>query len=113
MLEATPAAGIARQGWNFLRVHRRHRSLAVSLLATAIVLGPLASARGASQPAVRYLPNVLPRLDLATLVGAAPPGAPMNLTISLAHPDPQAEQAAYQAMYDPTSPAYRHFLTPA
>ncbi|HEY2429501.1 MAG TPA: protease pro-enzyme activation domain-containing protein, partial [Acidimicrobiales bacterium] len=51
--------------------------------------------------------------DLARNLGPVGSSTPLNLVVSLSHPDPAGEQAAYTAMYDPASAAYHHFLTPA
>ena len=52
--------------------------------------------------------------DLARhVVGPAPAGQTMRLDIALKHPNPAGEQAAYAAMYNPSSSSYHEFLTPA
>src|SRR5579862_1880469 len=85
-------------------------SLACSLVAAAAVVGP-AGVRAAGT--TTYIPNVLPGLSLATLVGPAPAAQTMRLDIALSHPNAAGEQAAYAAMYNPTSATYHQFLTPA
>ncbi len=85
-------------------------SLACTVVAAAAVAGP-AGVRAAS--ATTYIPNVLPGLSLATLVGPAPASQTMRLDIALNHPNTAGEQAAYAAMYNPASLTYHQFLTPA
>ena len=60
-----------------------------------------------------YLPDVLPGITLATLDGPAPAAQTMRLDIALTHPNAAGEQAAYSAMYNPSSPSFHQFLTPA
>jgi pseudomonalisin len=105
----------------------RRRRLA-TLAATSLALGSLGStaAFAATGPALSH-----PALDAATLVatatrawpvadipglqvlGSVPSGQVLNLVISLKPRDPAGEVAALKAMYDPASPTYEHFLTPA
>jgi pseudomonalisin len=89
----------------------------VAATATLLLVASLTGARAnellAPAPRDVYLPDVLPRLDLATNLGPAAPATPLNLVVALAHPDPDGEQAAYAAMYDPAGPGYHRFLTPA
>ena len=59
------------------------------------------------------LPDVLPGITLATLDGPAPANQTMRLDIALNHPNVAGEQAAYSALYNPSSPTYHQFLTPA
>lgn len=68
-----------------------------------------------SDPAVatHVVPGVLPGLALATKQGPAPAGRQMTIGVSLQRPDAVAEHRFYQALYDPSSPLYHHFLTPA
>ena len=49
----------------------------------------------------------------ATLVGPAPSGATLPLVVALHPRDAAALAAEVQAVSDPRSPEYRHFLTPA
>lgn len=58
-------------------------------------------------------PNVLPGLSLATDLGAAAASTPMRLVVAVQRPDADAEKAFISAAHDPSSPDYRHFLTPA
>jgi DNA-binding beta-propeller fold protein YncE len=49
----------------------------------------------------------------ATLIGPAPAATPLPLDVTLKPRDPAALAAEVQAISDPGSPEYRHFLTPA
>ncbi len=49
----------------------------------------------------------------ATLIGPAPAATPLPLVVTLKPRDPAALAAEVQAISDPGSPEYRHFLTPA
>src|ERR1700728_4075763 len=49
----------------------------------------------------------------ATLVGPAPTSTSLPLTVTLKPRDPSALAAEVQAVSDPGSPEYHHFLTPA
>jgi pseudomonalisin len=94
--------------------HARLSRWAIPLAGLSIALGaavtnPVAHAAGTTV----YIPDVLPGITLATLDGAAPAGHTMRLTIALNHPDTAAEQAAYSAIYNPSSKQYHQFLTPA
>lgn len=55
---------------------------------------------------------VLPGLAHADRLGAARPTTVLTVGLGLAHPYPAAEQALYKQLYTPSSPLYRHFLTP-
>src|SRR5579862_3270980 len=77
--------------------------------AAAVAVPQAAHAAGSTV----YLPDVLPGITLATLDGPAPAGQTMRLDIALTHPDAAAEQAAYSAIYNPSSPSFHQFLTPA
>jgi pseudomonalisin len=56
--------------------------------------------------------NVL--YGLASLTSsAANPATPMEIGIALSQPNPAGEQSLYQSLYQPGSPAYHQFLTPA
>ncbi|MGH2717521.1 MAG: protease pro-enzyme activation domain-containing protein, partial [Actinomycetota bacterium] len=57
--------------------------------------------------------DVLPGLASATSLGPAEPGKRLDIDVALAHPNPAGETALYQAIYDPASPSYHQFLTPA
>ncbi|HVW42121.1 MAG TPA: S53 family peptidase [Amycolatopsis sp.] len=69
----------------------------------------MASASGLSM----VTQNVLPGLANATALGAAPSSTPMSLVVTLARPDPAAEQALLDAEHTPGGPDFRRFLSPA
>ena len=92
------------------RVNRWLVSCAGLVIAAAAVAAPQAA--HAAAPTV-YLPDVLPGITLATLNGPAPASQTMRIDIALSHPNPAGEQAAYSAMYNPSSSSYHEFLTPA
>ena len=92
------------------RLGRCAAAFACTVAAAAAVAGP-AHVRAAG--ATKYIPDVLPGITLATLEGPAPATQTMRLDIALSHPNPTGEQAAYAAIYNPSSPSFHHFLTPA
>lgn len=59
------------------------------------------------------VPAVLAGLPLATLEGPAPAGQAIRIGLSLQRPDPSGEAQLYNDLYDPASPRYHQFLTPA
>jgi subtilase family serine protease len=77
---------------------------------TAVPAPATASPGGRS---FRLAVDVLPGLNLLTPTGVAPSGQALEIGVGLALPDQAALQAFYQSEYDPSSPDYRHFLTPA
>ncbi len=94
-----------------------HRGVISLVSAGVLAASAVASFATASAPtkatALVRTKAVLPGLAHATSLGAAPGSMRLTIGLGLAHPDPAGEQAAYRALYDPKSPAYRHFLTPA
>src|SRR6476469_424241 len=88
---------------------RKLPSCTVLAVLAAAALAPSASAA----PRLRGVISTMP----TQLAGVARTGAPANqaLTIGvlLAHPDPRGEDRLLKALYDPASPAYHQFLTPA
>ncbi|HEX9546750.1 MAG TPA: protease pro-enzyme activation domain-containing protein, partial [Acidimicrobiales bacterium] len=105
--------------------------LAIGLLLTAAPLTPgvgAAPAQGvlsghsgigagdttlARRGAVRLERDVLPGLSRLVPSGTPPPGQVLHIGVGLALPDPAAAQAYYRGEYDPASPEYGEFLTPA
>lgn len=84
-------------------------------LAFLSVLGTSVSAAGAATPHSVQLVRtkaVLPGLANADRLGNAAPNMKLTVGLGLAHPDPAGEQALYKQLYRPSSPLYRHFLTP-
>lgn len=57
--------------------------------------------------------NVLPGLVNAADLGAASPTTPMRLVVTLRRPDPAGEKALLEAMHNPASASFGHFLTPS
>ncbi len=59
------------------------------------------------------VPTVLAGLPFATSLGAAPAGQVLTIGVSLQRPNTSGEQQLYGELYDPSSPMYGQFLTPA
>jgi pseudomonalisin len=55
---------------------------------------------------------VLPGLANALRLGPAPSGTLLTVGVGLAHPNAALEEKLYKQLYRPSSPLYRHFLTP-
>jgi pseudomonalisin len=81
---------------------------------TAVAAQPstTASANAIASGVERLAKDVLPGLNLLAPASPAPPGRVLQIGVGLALPHPSALQAYYQSEYDPSSPDYRHFLTP-
>ncbi|HLW17752.1 MAG TPA: protease pro-enzyme activation domain-containing protein, partial [Actinomycetota bacterium] len=94
-----------------------NKSFAIRLSAAAfaaILLGGVGSAVAESSvQAMHVVPVLLPGLRLAQLTGRAPAGQRRTIGVSIAAPDPAGEQRLYNALYDPSSPLYHKFITPA
>jgi len=74
----------------------------------------LASGAQATRPSgLKYVPGWLDGLSTATLVHAAPAGQLLSVGVGVQRPNTAGEVALYNEMYDPNSPEYHHFLTPA
>jgi pseudomonalisin len=56
---------------------------------------------------------VIPGLSGATRLQALPTAQKLQVGVALSDPNAAAERAAAQAVYDPASPGYHHFFTPA
>ena len=67
----------------------------------------------AATPGTHMVPAVLAGLPLARLLGPAPANQKLNIGVSLSRPNSSGEIQLYHELYDPSSPMYRHFLTPA
>ena len=88
--------------------------LGAATLITGVCAGVLApTATAASQSFVRLHGDVLPHLLTYTDLGPADPAKQLQVDVTIARPDPAAEQAAYEAMYTEGSPTYHQFLSPA
>jgi len=100
--------------------HRLHGAISWSPLVLATVLSTLgvtftqpALPAVAASPPMETLPGALaPVPPGATYIGPAPASVALPLEVALEPRDPAALSAAVQAVSDPGSPAYRHFLTP-
>lgn len=57
--------------------------------------------------------SALQRLDHATLVGPVDPAKVIGIGVGVSRPNPAGEAAYIHGAYDPTSPQYHQFLTPA
>lgn len=91
---------------------------AAFLALTGLAAGPaLASGLTGSTTNVasgtHMVPAVLAGLPLATREGAAPAGQEITIGVSVQRPDTAGETQLYDELYDPNSPLYHHFLTPA
>src|SRR3984957_18710879 len=83
------------------------------VLSFAAAFGAAASSAAAAGAGREKLPGHLSVVPPgATLVGPAPTSTALPLTITLKPRDPAALAAEAQAVSDPKSPEYRHFLTP-
>ena len=87
--------------------------LALALAAAVALLLP-GGVRATPTPTLVTLPaNVLPGLDRLVPTGSPDAGRRVVVGIGLRRPDPAGEMAALHRMYDPASPDFHHFLTPA
>lgn len=81
--------------------------------AAAIALAAPGPARAAS-PALRTLQtSFLNRLDRATRSGRAPGSTVLRIGVALQRPDVAGEMRLLHDLYDPASPSFHRFLTPA
>lgn len=87
-------------------------ALAVVLAALIALLsgGTAAHATGAR---TKLVPGYLSGLPLAAKIAPAPSAQTMRIGVALQRPNTSAELALYREMYQPGSPEYHHFLTPA
>jgi subtilase family serine protease len=96
-----------------MRYRRMTGTLAsLALALSALVLaGPLAadSTAASSAPAQSVSPLATP----SNVAAATPPATQIDFSVGLQLSDPAGAQAFGQAVSDPRSPSYRHFLTPA
>ena len=93
-----------------------HRPLSFALASLALAAGaalvpPAAGAANASSPAV--LQPASPAATPAARVGATPAASPVEFSVGLQLSDPAGAVALEQAVSDPASASYRHYLTPA
>jgi pseudomonalisin len=89
--------------------------MVVALLPIAAATGVLSAIQpaGVDTAVVHQVPSVLSGLSLATLEGPAPATTVMRVGVSVLLPDQAGQNQLYDEIYDPSSPQYHHFLTPA
>ncbi len=96
---------------------RRSARLSACVAAATLVAGAcvgLAEAAPAGATSlIRLRGDVVPKLVSYTDLGASAQTERIQVDVSIARPNPAAEQAAFAAMYTPGSPTFHHFLTPA
>src|SRR5437879_956954 len=95
---------------------RLARACAAVFICAAAVAGFGATlfptAAGASGPAVKLTQNVLPGIQNMSSTSPVAPGTTIRIGVSLERPDPAAEKAFLQDVYNPSSSLFHHFLTP-
>ena len=87
---------------------RRSRALTLALLSAAWV--PLASAQTGRPALLGHVPK---EVAVSRVVGPVPPETRMDLAVGLSLRNPDELESLLQQLYDPSSPNYRSFLTPA
>lgn len=96
--------------------------MATTLLVIPAFLAALVATGGAAGAAPSHpaglgprhpVPLVLGGLARARYLGPASAGTRHTVGVFLNRPDPAGEQTLYSALYDPASPLFHHFLTPA
>jgi pseudomonalisin len=80
--------------------------------ATASGAGATPQRAAAPSSSATLTEDVLPGLPLLT-PQPAPAGTVLHVGVAIAEPDPSGEAAYESALYDPSSPEYHEFLTPA
>ena len=89
-------------------------SAGLALAGAGVLARPAHAATATSAGATTVLgADVLPGLSLVTPTGPAPAGQTLSIGVGLALPNQQALSAYQAAESDPSSPDYRHFLTPS
>jgi len=90
------------------------------LAASALVLPSAAAAGGLSlplpggaEPGTHMVSGILAGLSRATLLAPAPANRELTIGVALQRPNTAGELKLYNELYDPSSPLYRQFLTPA
>jgi pseudomonalisin len=92
---------------------RARTLLSAVLLASTAVPSLAGAAAPAGIPLTKLANSVVPGLSHASLAGATPATQRIQVTVALTHPDPAGEQRLLHDVYDPKSPSFHHFLTPA
>lgn len=96
---------------------RRPAALCAFTLALSVTT-PVLAAHALSVPApsavtTRLTNSVVPNLAAAKLVGHLPSTQQLQVTVALDHPSTAGEIALQRALYDPKSPSFHKFLSPA
>src|SRR5882757_1335084 len=97
----------------------KRRQVIATLATLGLAIGAFSapSALAAPAPAPAPAPSVLqsasPAATPSSLIGASAPGESIDFSVGLQPGDPAGAAAFAQAVTDPSSPSYRHFLTPA
>jgi subtilase family serine protease len=97
-------------------VRRKLLAAAAALATLSGVLLPLsasASAAATFGPSVRLTDDTVRILGHYRLLGAVPSLSRVTVGLALADPNPGGVQSYIEALYDPASPLYRHYLSPA
>ena len=99
---------------------RRPAALCAFTLALSASVPVVAARAGVAPSALLTAPlttrltnSVVPGLAAATLVRHLPSTQQLQVTVAIDHPDTAGEVALQQALYDPKSPSFHHFLSPA
>src|SRR3569623_272516 len=82
----------------------------LSVLATSVSLASATPPSGGIQ--LVRTKAILPGLANAQRLGEAPSTTMLTVGLGLAHPYAAQEAQLYKQLYKPSSPLYRHFLTP-
>src|SRR4051794_19180878 len=82
----------------------------LSVLGTSVSIATAATATSRIQ--LVRTKAVLPGLANAKRLGAAPSKTVLTVGLGLAHPNAPLEESLYKQLYPPSTPLYRHFLTP-
>ncbi len=97
---------------NARAVSRMGSALALTLACAASPADPMHSQTTVAAT-LHLSGHVLPALARASAVTATPSADPLTLTIVLKRDDEAGFQQFLHDLYDPASPAFRHFLSPA
>jgi subtilase family serine protease len=106
-------ASVFSGGSSFARSRRAWVIAGAIISLSWSAVGAVAITPAGAAAATHMVPAVLAGLPLATPLGAAPSGQQIEIGVSVQHPNPAAEQRLYAELYNPASPIYRRFLTPA
>ena len=87
--------------------------LSAAVFASILLAGVGSAVAGTTPQATHLVPVLLPGLRLARSLGRASGNQRRTIGVSIATPDPAGEQALYNALYDPSSPLYHQFISPA